>query len=285
MSQPRWAGLCLLLFFCFLLISCESAPKGPAKGSPEANYQAAKSAFRIGEMEKVHDYLEKLEGSGPFAARAAAWQVLLESGMMLGPLELADVYDKTATRGGPKKVEYLREKSAQLKEVRAHALHLLETYPRFEKAVAGKTSIALEFPFPEGSAAPVVDLERIPKGMAMDAAQKEQMLANVMKRGIIRGFSAGISGIDDSAGAEKVMHTGAGEVPAAKFWLGVGESMARTGEAFGPKQINESSRLKEFYQHALDIVKMLKDMNPDADVQKAAKKLQADSEKALKAKK
>jgi hypothetical protein len=114
---------------------------------------------------------------------------------------------------------------------------------------------------------------------------RDQMQDKVVTRGIMRGFSAPITGIDDPAGAGKALASGHVEVPSAKFLLAMGESLSKAASVFERKSLNEPDKRKRFLETASQAAKRARELKPEAAVEKAAKKLQEDSEKALKAKK
>ena len=283
MPRPHAVTLLAVILSLLLLASCGGGPKGPAVDSPEWLYQKAKDSFGQKDYEKTEQHLEKLEAiaGNPFLARAAAWQLLLETGLILGHQELAEAYYQGRSYAGPRKTDFGREKSAQMQEVRRHALHMLEAYPRFEKTVSDQ-AVALEFPLPDGSAAPVLDLERIRKGMWLMEEPRAELQDKVVTRGILRGFSASITGLDDSAGARKVLGSGRTETPSAKFLLAMGESLSKAAAVFDRKNLNEPDKRKQFLERASEAAKRARESKPEAAVGKAAKKLQEDSEKALK---
>src|SRR5207244_3346030 len=88
----RFHRIGAVLAAVLLLPSC--GPKGPAPGSPEWLYQAAKDAFQNGDVVKTQEHLEKLQAQpgNPFQGRAAAWDLLVKSGRLLGHEELVDIY-------------------------------------------------------------------------------------------------------------------------------------------------------------------------------------------------
>ena len=278
-----------VLFSLILLTSCEKGPEGPAKGSPEWHFQAAKSSFRTGEWDKAEESLEKVEdvAGSPFFARASAWHMVLETGRLLGHGELVDAYDKGGPRSG-KKMDYLRYKGNDLKEVKRHAVHLLEGYAHLEQVLQGLAAganVVLESPFPQGSGAPVADLERVYKGMAMSDEARALVHEAVLKRGMIRGYAAAVTSIDDAPGAQKAMESGRTQIPPAKLLLAIGQSMTRTAPLFGRTNLNEPDKEKLLWDRAQACAKKILESKPEAALEKDAKKLQADIEKGMKPKK
>jgi hypothetical protein len=284
MSQPGKTQRALLIGLLFPLViflfSC-GTPAGPAKGSPEWYYTAAKEEFRSGGILKAEESLEKLEGmEGPYRARAVAWDLLVKSGRLLGYEELAEAYTSGWPRTRTNKTDFAREKSLQLKEIQGYSLHFLEALNVFDKAVTGPT-VALEFPFPAGSGAPVPDLERLEKGIWPPDEQRSALVEKIMQRGLIRGISAGISGPDDVAGAQKVMQSGSTSVPMERFVLALADTTSRCATFYDDHHLSDSSRRKMFLERTVDLAKRISEKQPD---NKDAKKLLDDAQKALKKK-
>ncbi len=289
MSLRQAGAVLTVLFSLALLSSCSKGPEGPAKGSPEWQFEAAKSSFRTGDWDKAEEALEKIEdvAGNPFLARASVWHMVFETGRLMGHGDLVDAYDKGGPRSG-KKMDFLRYKTNDLKEVRRHAVHLLEGYKHFEEVLQGLpagSKLTLESPFPQGSGLPVADLERIYKGMAMSDEARALMHEAVLKRGMIRGYSAALTSIDDAPGAQKALESGIAPIAVPKFLLAIGQSMARTAPLFDRKNLNEPDKEKLLWEHAQACVKKVLAAKPDAALEKEAKKLGADIEKSMKAKK
>jgi hypothetical protein len=277
--------LCVVVLF--LLLPACGGPSGPAQGSPEWLYLAAKDSFRGGDIEKTEVHLGKLEDldGNAFQARAAAWDVLLKSGRLLGYEELVEAYNSGSQRAQVAiKLGFGRDRAVMLKEIRGYGLHLLEANTRFQKVAAAQKldHVDLEFPWPEGSAAPVAEIERMEKGVWPVDTEREMITSKMLKRGLLRAVSAGITSVDDVPGAQKAMQAGKTSVPMAHFQLAIADAMSTTGKYFGERYIAESDKRKIFLQAAVDTAKRVVDLKPDADIEKAAKKIQADAEKELK---
>jgi hypothetical protein len=289
MLQRQAGKLLVTLLPLLLLVSCNKGPEGPAKGSPEWNYQAAKESFRLGEYEAAEEALSKIENAAgnPFQARAAAWHIAIEVGQVTGYGELIEAYEKGSLKAAGKRLDFLRLKQADMKEAKRHGLHLLDTYLHFEETVLKQSSpsVVLESPFPLGSATPVVDLERVYKGLWMVDDARALMHQAVLKRGMIRGYSAVLTAIDDAPGAQKALEKGRAEIPTAKFLLVLGQTAAKAAPVFGRTMLDETAKEKLFWERAQACATKILESKPDAALEKDAKKLKADADKALKPKK
>jgi hypothetical protein len=289
MSRPS-KTLQPLLILCvivlFLLFPACGGPSGPAQGSPEWLYLAARDSFRGGDIDKTQVHLEKIVVvESPFQARAAAWDLLIKNGRLLGYEDLVESYHAGWLHAvGPNKLNFARDHDTMLKEIRGYGLHLLEANDHFQKIAATQKldHVDLEFPWPDGSAAPVVEIERMEKGIWPVDTERELAQSKMLQRGMLRGISAGITAPDDVPGAQKAMASGKTSVPLVHFQWAIANAMSTTAKYFGEHYIAESDKRKIFLENTVETVKKVLDLKPDADIEKAAKKLQADAEKDLK---
>ena len=270
------------LLSSFVFLSC-CAPAGPAKGSPEWLFSAAREEFKSGGILKAQESLEKLEEmeGNPYQARAVAWDLLIKGGRLMGYEEIASAYQDGFPNARDNKINFTREKEAQLTELRGSALHYLETAQHFDKIVKGDT-VTLEFPFPDGSGAPVVDLERIQKGQWPTDEARSALYDKIMLRDMLRGLSIGITTADDVPGAQKAMASGTATVPMSHFLLAIADTTSRCATFYNEHYLSETDKRKMFLQRTIDMVKRIHDMKPDPAVDKDAKKLQDAAEKELK---
>jgi hypothetical protein len=144
--------------------------------------------------------------------------------------------------------------------------------------------LVVEFPFPKGSGAEVTDLDRIYKGMEIPEAQTATAAEKTLDRGMVRAVSAVLATPDDSAGAQKALGSGRAEIPPARMLLAMGTTLEKLSVVFDARNLNEPDKQKIFHERAQDAAKRVLSMEPEPAVQTAAKKLQADVDKALKEK-
>jgi hypothetical protein len=255
-------------------------------GSPEWLWVAARDSYVAGDMDKACAHLEKIErqGNNPYVERARIWRMVVEAGMASGHLELAQAYSEGRIHSRTNKLFFSRQRSDHLKEAKRYAIGLAEAYGALTKQPLPKTMV-LEFPFPKGSGADVADLDRVYKGEEMPEAQRLAANEKTLDRGMVRAVSAVLTTADDSPGAQKALQSGRAELPSARLLLAVGTAMEKLSAAFNNKNLDEPDKLKIFHERAQDAAKRVLEMEPEAPVQTAAKKLQADIEKTLKAEK
>ncbi len=280
MTQCRTA---FILVFALLLSACSSA-KGPAPGTPEWLYAAARDSFTAGDFEKAADHLEKIErtGNNAYVQRARAWRLILTAGLANAYLELAQAYADGWSQARANRTAFLRQKTEYLKQARRHAIRMLEAYGAFVKDSADKP-VVLEFPFPKGSAGQVAELDRVYKGMATADGLRATAQEKMLNRGLVRSVSTVLTTEEDAAGAQNVLKSGRAEAPPAKFLLVMGSALFKLSTIFERKNLDEIDTLKMCHERAQDAVKRVLELKPGAATETAARKLQADVEKAAKA--
>ena len=104
-----------------------------------------------------------------------------------------------------------------------------------------------------------------------------------LDRGVVRAVSTVLTSADDAAGAQKVLQSGRAEVPPARFLLAVATMMEKLSPIFDHRGLDEGNVLEGVRKLALRSIERVLALQPDEATEEAAKKLQADLEKALKA--
>lgn len=288
MSRPKKSAsipLMVLVVALFLLFPSCSGPTGPAAGSPEWLYLAARDSWKGGDADKTQIHLEKIEDvtGNPYQARAVAWDVLVKSGRLLGYEDLVDSYAAAAVHAKDSKMNFVRDRATMLKEIKTYSLHLIDACNHFDKAVTGPT-VELDFVFPDGSGAPIVEAERMEKGIWPVENERLLITDKMLKRGLVRAISAAVTDIDDIPGAQKAMASGKVSVPTARFRLAIAQSMSTVATYFDDRHIGEPDKRKFFLERTIAEIKKIQDLKPDADIEKTAKKIQDSAEKDLKKK-
>ena len=272
-----------VLLIVLLFAGC-SGQAPPAVGTPAWLWLAAKDTYKAGDLDKTSIHLEKIgkQGDNPYAERARVWRAVITAGLAQGHLELAQAYAKGWVANRTNKNFYLRQKSDHLKEAQRYGIGLFECYEACTKQPLDKT-LVLEFPFPKGSGAEVADLDRVYKGMDMPEAMRADAHEKALDRGVVRAVSAVLTTADDVPGAQKALASGRAEVPAARMLLAMGATLETLSVVFDSRNLAEPDKEKLFHERAQDAAKRVLAMEPEAPLKAAAKKLQADAEKALKA--
>jgi hypothetical protein len=275
-------GIFCLVTFCLVTGAC--SPSGPARGSPEWLHQAARDTFAAGDLEKTVEHLEKLERSegSPYVPSARVWRTILTAGLAHGHLEIAEAYSAGSKRAGANKTAFLRQKTEHLKEAGRHAFYMLESSEAFLKD-SSEQPVVVEFPFPRGSAAPVPELNRVYDGLDLGVEQRRPVEVKTLDRGVVRAVSTVLTSADDTAGAQKALQSGRVEVPPARFLLAMATMMEKLSPIFDRTGLGEPSVLEVVRKRAIKATEQVLALEPDEETTTAAKELQADLEKALKA--
>lgn len=273
----------ILLIGVLVSLSGCSGTKAPAQGSPEWLWAAARDAYKIGDIDKTKEHLEKIElrGSNPYIQRARAWRMVMDAGLGNAHLELAQAHEEGSKNAKVQKTAFLRQRNTHLAEARRHALHLVTAYDALVKEPLTQP-IVLEFPFPQGTAQQVTEMDRVYKGLPVSEDQRITMNTKVVNRGAVRAVSAVLTTADDQAGAQNALKEGRAEVPAARFLAATAAALDKAGSIFDRKYLDDSEKLRLFRARALDACKRSLELKPDAPVEAEVKKLQADLDKALK---
>ena len=273
----------LIAVIALLLAACTGeAP--PAVGSPAWLWLAAKDTYKGGDLDKTAIHLEKIvkQGNNPYVERAGVWRAVITAGLARGHLDLVQAYSKGLLATRTNKKLFLQQKSDHLREAKRYSIGLFECYDACTKQPLGKT-LVLEFSFPKGSGAEVADLDRLEKGTEIPETQRAEAHEKTLDRGVMRAVSAVLTTADDVAGAQKALASGRAEVPAARVLLAMGAALDDLSVVFDSSNLAEPDKEKLFHERAQDAAKRVLAMEPEAPLQAAAKKLQADAEHSLKA--
>jgi hypothetical protein len=117
----------------------------------------------------------------------------------------------------------------------------------------------------------------------MPEAQRADAHEKTLDRSVLRAVSAVLTTADDVAGAQKALASGRAEVPAARMLLAVGTALEDLSVVFDSSNLAAPDKEKLFHERAQDAAKRVLAMEPEAPLKAAAKRLQADAERALKA--
>lgn len=273
----------ILILTLLLLMSACGGTRGPAVGSPEWLWSAARESYNSGDYEKTCDHLLKIEkqGDNPFVERAQAWRLLIEAGSASAQMEIAKAYNDGSNLTRTERTAFVRGRQEHALEARRHTIELLEGSGDFLKQVSDKP-VLLEFPFPRGTAAPVADLDRINKGLSVTDDVKTSTDAQMLNRGLVRAVATVLATEDDSAKAQSLFQGDKAEVPPARYLLGLATTLNRVSVTFDRKYLNEPQNQRLCQTKAKEMLARVLELKPDADTEKAAKKLQADIDKQLK---
>jgi hypothetical protein len=236
-----------------LTFSC-STDSAPQPGTPAYAWSAAKETFAAGDYTKTSEHLDKvLASDNEYTARARPWRLILTSGMARGYMDVADnleygVRAKKADPGGFRKyISNSRSTAGRL------SLQFAEAFMSFQK---GKDDpIELAFSFPNGSAAPVPELNRAAVGQPLQPSEIESATRHAMQRAVLLETCAAAGASDDTAKALDLFKSGGAKVPRASFMTAMANVLYVESQLFGPRKLDDPEKLKIFTNLAAGALK------------------------------
>lgn len=255
---PKWrlvfylpASLLAVLFHP----SCSSGPRAPEKGTPAFYWQAAQERFAAGDYRKTNDHLDQLlKTDNEYTSRAQAWRLVLLTGMTASHMELADSFENGARANKANPVPFRRYSSDFRNEANRLALQKAETFLDFQKKNKD-TEIWLDYGFPTGSAAPVMQLTKASTGILMATEEVETAQRRVVERGVLMATCSAVGAPGDSAKALEVFKSGQVKVPRAQFMMALADSLYREAELYAPRKLDQPDRANAFCNLAMDALK------------------------------
>jgi hypothetical protein len=243
----------LLLAVSVVTAGC-STSTAPQPGTPAYAWSAAKETFAAGDYVKTAQHLDKvLASDNEFTARAHPWRLILTSGMARGDMDLADNFEygvkaKRADPGGFRKIiSNSRSTAGRL------SLQFAEAFMSFQK---GKDDpILLDFPFPNGSAAPVPEFARASVGQPLLPTEIESAQKHAMQRAILLQTCVAVGATDDTAKALDLFKSGSAQVPRAVFMTGMANTLYDEAQLFGSRKLDDPEKLKVFSNLASNALK------------------------------
>jgi hypothetical protein len=275
-SQRMFAFLALLSAF-LLCISCSSGPAAPEKGTPAFYWQAARETYAAGDYVKTLEHLDNLVASdNEFTARAVPWSLVLTSGMAAGYMELADDYTIGARVNKSDPSGFRRTVSDSRGTANRLALQFAENFGKLDKLKEGP--ITLAFTFPKGSGAPVAGLNKVTNGIALPAAEADDVQKRTLERGIVLAACHAAGAPGDAGKAAEILKAGDAQIPRDTFLLAMTQALYEESQLYASNKLDEPQKMAILCQRAQQALKGL----PES---KETKDLAAKIDKAMKKKK
>jgi len=257
-----------------ILISCSSQPSQPAMGSPGYYWQGAREVYKAGDYAKTLQNLDNvLATDNEYVARALPWALVLRSGVAEGYMDAAANYELGA-RNSREPAAFRRLVSADRDSASQLALQFAEDFGKIDK-LKGDT-VALEFSYPKGSAAPVSQFTKVATGMALSAAETEAAQQHSIERGVVLATCRAAGAADDPAKTEDLFKSGAASVPHATFMAAIADNLFRLSQLYVRDKLDEPQKMEALIQRAqtalsgLPETKEIKDLK--SDIEAAIKK-------------
>jgi len=247
-------------------------------GTPDWYWLSAKEQYAAGDLAKTQEHLEKImEGENQYKAKASIWHLVLLAGMARGHRELADAYETGAPGARAQTAEFRRTVNDQRRTSKQYSIGLAQEITRFQKESAGAEKVALEFPFPSGSASEPAALVNIRKGSLPNDADRAATHRQTIARGMVLQVAAVVG--EDAAKAQELFKTVPVEVPRAVFLQGMADSMTEQAALFSRKKLQEPDKQKLMLELASGCAKSAAEAASDDKLKKKIKDLQAKIEK------
>lgn len=252
MSLRNAVALMAVVVAAIMLVACSSGPSAPQKGTPAFYWLAARETFSAADYVAALDNLTKLlKTENEFVPRALPWSLILSSGMAKGYMDVAECFDRGTKARKADPAGFRKQMINQRTLANGMALQFAEFYQTFAKT--GKDqAIALDFPFPTGSAAPVPEFFKIGSGIAVQPADIENAQNRSLQRSVLLATCRAVGATDDTAKAQEIFKAGKAQPAREVFLFAMGKSLYELGELYGPTKLDNPDRQKYFCTQALE---------------------------------
>jgi len=268
----RVAAGCAAFSGLLILISCSSAPKGPAKGTPAFYWQAARETWVAGDYSKTMEHLDQLLATeNEYTARALPWSLTLTGGLVSGYIDVADSYERGARLNRKDPSPFRRQVQLARNVGGKTALHFVEIWDKAAK-VAG-ADVPLAFPMPRGNAAPVPALAKVGGGMMLPPAEVEVAQNAALERGVLLAACNFAGASNDTAKTDQVLRDG--KIGKSSFLIAAASFLYDQSQLYTSDRLDDPSKLTAFCDRAQAALKGV----PDS---KQKKELSGKVEAALK---
>ena len=189
--------------FSLIAAGCSSGPQPPQPGTPAFYWGAARSTYAAGDFLKTSDNLSQLSTSTEYGTRSQPWFIVIQAGLAKGYMDLADNFDSGAHANRANPTPFIRQQHQLQSLASGAAMSLAETVNKFLAAAPADT-VLFEFPYPTGSAADPVQLQRVAKGMMVPDADLETLQNAMVQRGVLLTVTDMVGASGDPAKALEV---------------------------------------------------------------------------------
>lgn len=252
-------GICALavILSAFIAASCSSGPKPPAVGTPAYYWSAAKETYDAGDYVKTVQHLSNLcRTENDFTPRAQPWRIVLTAGMAKGYMELADNYEFGARANRANSMQFRRQVNDYRTLASRLGLEFAEAFEKFEATHKG-TEVALEFPYPTGSAMRSPILAKVGGGQILQPAAAEELRKAHLQTAMLQMTSEAAGAADDQAKTQQLFKAGVVKVPREAFFLAMAKALNDTADLYARNKLDDPKRMEFFANHAVDALKPL----------------------------
>ena len=257
MDSTRKLVLSAVLLSTFLaLSSCGGGSGAPAKGSPEWYWEAAQGRFDASDHLKVQEHLKDLaKDEGDMRKRAAAWRLVVVTGLARGYLELGNAYADGAKKNAAKAAAFRNSIQQYRRDSRQYAIDLAESIGPFLKLTQGDASIPLDFNFPSGGAGPSGMADNIRGGIVPTDVQQAEVADHEVRRAVLLQTAALTGAGEEVNVARPKFETRPVEIPRQVFLNALARSAFLVSDLFDRTRLNQPDIKKILIERARDCLK------------------------------
>ncbi len=236
-----------------ILFSCSSGPTPPQKGTPAFYWQAAREAYAAGDQMRTIQNLDSIVASeNEFTGRARAWLLVMTSGVARGYMEIADFYESGARINKSNAMAFHKQVSNARGAASRAALRFAEVIGDYRKTA---DDVALDFPYPSGSAAPSPVLMKVGNGILPAENEMEAAHKSALTRAVIFSVCRAVGAPADPAKAQALFKAGSVKVPRAEFNLAMANALYDQSQLFLPTKLDQPAKMKIFCTQAQETLK------------------------------
>ena len=240
----------LLAAGAIFLTACSSGSSAPEPGTPGFAWNAARQAYRIGDMTRANDSLSELQQrDNGFTPRARIWQIVLAGGMAQGYCDLADGYASGARLNRANSLPFYKQVTA----LRAMASHTAMDFTQAVHTFVNRDpsqEVQLAFELPPGSITEPVALRRPYAGIPMQDAEAQALETAMVERGVLRALCLAAGSKDDSAQALERFRAEEVKTPRATFLYAAAKMLFDVSDVFSPNKMDQPQRLRVMLNEA-----------------------------------
>ena len=240
------------LAFGWMLTSCSTGPRPPEPGTPAFFWGAAQETFKAGDLSKTNDdLLEIVQTDNEFAPKARIFEIAVAAGMVKGADDLAAAYEGGARMNRDNPAPF-RTQVIQIRNMAGHAALDLAQQVHVLVGKEKGPQIAIEFPFPPGSAVEPAALRKIYAGVVLQPAEADSLQTTMLERGIVQTVCKLAGNADDPGKTAELFKASPVQVQREVYLMAVAQILYDESGIFGPNKLDQPQRLKVMCDEALN---------------------------------
>jgi hypothetical protein len=275
-----WLVACLVLV-ALSALSCSTAPPPPKPGTPAFKWMAAGDALRKGEFLRAGDTLGDLAlKESSYTERARPVALILAHSNSHALMELADKYSEGAKKAKAGNVAFYRLTGEYKEKAKREGMRFIDLARQTSDSIKGP-EVTIALGMPAGSGEGPAQLSKVETGTMVPPQEVTAAEEQAIRSGIIQSFAAALGdpGKPDAARARYANGVAKATIGSYMAWLAA--SLYETAENFGPKQLNQPTKILEIICDETEKALKLADSNKEtADLAKKLKEFRKKLPKA-----